>query len=264
MKIDNDKLLDAFNRTYNKYNKLFGSNDSSFCYRVFAEGISKYLSRLKAIGFENLEHLLDLGCGFGQWTIPLALINNFVEAIDISSGRLFFLDNLIKDLELKNINIQWSDINQLPYERNSFNGIFCYGVIHLSNWKKTLLEINRVLKPEGLLYVNALGLGWFIHCWLNEPNKVKDFSPKLNAGRTLYNTALLLEGKTPVDPTSFVIDCREMENALHSTGFEILGTGGEGTVNLSGVDLPIQSNFKGNYYGFEGVYEIVAQKKLNK
>ena len=53
-------------------------NDADFFKRVWNTNIEIYSNRLKAIGFENQEKVLDAGFGMGQWIIALSELNTNV------------------------------------------------------------------------------------------------------------------------------------------------------------------------------------------
>lgn len=71
-----------------------GHNDRLFLQRIYADGLDKYTDRLQAIGFAEHEHVLDAGCGYGQWSLALAGMNQAVSACDISPLRVNFLGDL--------------------------------------------------------------------------------------------------------------------------------------------------------------------------
>ena len=118
----------------------------------------------------------------------LCTLNNHVYSCDISLSRINFLQYLQKELGIENLSSCQSQINPLPYPSSTFDAVFCYGVIFLTKWKDTLKEFYRVLKPDGKIYVNANGLGWYIFLWNTEHNKTEDYDPKKVAANTFKET----------------------------------------------------------------------------
>ncbi|CAG8560676.1 9005_t:CDS:2 [Ambispora leptoticha] len=94
--------------------------------------------------------ILDVGCGPGQWSLEVA--QEFPEAqvygIDINSNF---------PSEIKPINCEFvlGDVeNPLPWEDNYFDYVFMrymFGAIKVKSWPPLLQEINRVLKPGGII-----------------------------------------------------------------------------------------------------------------
>lgn len=101
--------------------------------------------------------ILDVGCGTGGTAILLKKQGfNNVFGIDSSNVAIGFC----KKRGLKNIKI--SRAENIPYASNYFDVVICLDVLyHLGiDRNKTLKEINRVLKPEGLFYSQEPSYDW--------------------------------------------------------------------------------------------------------
>lgn len=240
------------------YQSILNENDYSFVKRVFEGGLEKYENRLKAIGFENLGKVLDAGCGFGQWTLALSGLNEKVIGTDISSIRLAVAKDLAQEEGLSNAEFRFATLEKQPFDDETFDAVFCYGAIFISDPKKVLNEFFRVLKPGGKIYTNANGLGWSLNLWKNEPNKTADYNPRINVAKAFQNTVDYLSGK-PKGEGQLIIEKKEMVSWMEEIGFQIDDIGAEGTLIKNSV---FRSNpfFKGEYFGFDGVYEILAKK----
>ena len=238
---------------------FLSKNDFAFASRVFAAPLECYRDRLEAIGFQGMENVLDAGCGFGQWLVPLAQLNANVSACDVAGERLIIADRVCQDIKPKPV-FRNCPLEALDFPQNSFDGAFCYGVIHASEWRKSIREFSRVLKKDGKLYLTANGLGWYLHCWKNQPNKTQDYDPRLVATRALLNTVAYERYSHLEDATSgLIIEQEALKKHLEDAGFLVDKIAAEGTINLSG--RKIQPNFKGEYEGHTGVYEVLAVKK---
>ena len=183
-----NQFMDKYRCVFDPHKKKLGDNDTLFLDRVFAGGIGPYESRLKSLGFIGKAHVLDAGCGFGQWSLALSALNKQISACDISPLRIDFLREIISEANISNIAPLCSGIDKLPYSDNSFDVVFCYGVIFLTPWRKSLAELARVLKKNGVLYVNANGLGWYLFLLQEEHNKAKDYDPKSLAAKAFSDT----------------------------------------------------------------------------
>lgn len=94
-------------------------------------------------------HVLDLGCGIGQYT-DYWLRNGFcVTSADISINAL----NALKERTPAATTVELDMSKSLPFADGSFNVVFANLSIHYFDEETTLAlsnEIHRVLKPGGL------------------------------------------------------------------------------------------------------------------
>ena len=101
-------------------------------------------------------NLLDLGTGLGRHAIYFSKQGFNVSAMDISEYAIDYLKNwAIK--ENLTINTEVGDMLCLPYPDQSFDCIFAYHVISHTNsvgLEKIIAEIERVLKPNGEVYLS--------------------------------------------------------------------------------------------------------------
>lgn len=101
-------------------------------------------------------NLLDLGTGLGRHAIYFSKQGFNVSAMDLSEYAIDYLKNwAIK--ENLSINTEVGDMSRLPYPDQSFDCIFAYHVISHTNsigLEKTIAEIERVLKPNGEVYLS--------------------------------------------------------------------------------------------------------------
>jgi len=100
--------------------------------------------------------LLDLGTGLGRHAIYFSKQGFNVTAMDISDYAVQYLKTwAAKENQL--INAEVGDMLSLNYSNQSFDCIFAYHVISHTDsigMKKTIAEIERVLKPNGEVYLS--------------------------------------------------------------------------------------------------------------
>lgn len=108
--------------------------------------------------FDKKDKILDLACGYGRFTIPLAKKGYNIEGIDITP---IFIARARKDAKKEKLLIKFTlgDIRKLPYKDDSFNKIICMwsAFIELNNRKdqlKAIKEMNRVLIKGGFVFID--------------------------------------------------------------------------------------------------------------
>jgi len=96
--------------------------------------------------------ILEIGCGSGEVARHLFSIlrpKNYI-ATDIDPKTIAQAEKANpKDSP---VIFQVADVRKLPFEKNSFDVVIEFNTLHhVSNWKKGVDEIQRVLKPKGRL-----------------------------------------------------------------------------------------------------------------
>lgn len=237
----------------------FEGNNKYFFDRVWSTPSDVYLTRVKAIGFEGKQNVLDAGFGMGQWLPALAALNKNVFGIEFDKERYEPVQELTGLLGLGNVHLDHGSIEQLPYADEQFDAIFSYSVILCVDYRKALMEFYRVLKPGGKLYFNTNGLGWYLHNLLEGHNHSEGFSSKQMAIDAFNSTIKYFsEGKTT--PATCIITPKfTILKDLEGIGFRNTILDSEGHINVK-KDLNPKPFFKGEYCNEEGVFEVLTQK----
>lgn len=110
----------------------------------------RHLSIIKQ--FASGGRLLDVGCGTGHFL-------KYVKETD-SSWKLFGVEpsGLLRKVAITNsgVVIKNGSLDAIPFGDSYFDIITCYDVLeHSMDLKKNMRELKRVLKPGGLLFVQA-------------------------------------------------------------------------------------------------------------
>lgn len=110
--------------------------------------------------FKN-KKILDLGCGSGRFTCAFAKLGAKVAVgVDLGNDGIKIGKLFAKKNKIKNVKFYKANILKLPFKKNSFDFIFCKGVLHhTGNLKKGLSEMKRVLKPGCSAFLYLYGGG---------------------------------------------------------------------------------------------------------
>ncbi len=102
----------------------------------------------------GIKRVLDLGCGTGRHLVFFSERGYMVYGLDISRNALDSSKRLLEKGGFPAY-LLLGDMSDLPYKDESFDMVLGWRVIHLntkSRILKTLLEVERVLKPSGIFY----------------------------------------------------------------------------------------------------------------
>lgn len=105
------------------------------------------------------DSILELGCGDGSmWKPHIDKLPSDISILlsDISEGMV---GAAMKNLPNRsNISFRQLDIQELPFPDNSFDTVIANMMLyHVPNLSKALLEVKRILKPDGAFYCATFG-----------------------------------------------------------------------------------------------------------
>ncbi len=137
-----------------------------FYKQLGTKGMSSLMTKKRDIGYLKFikshinkeQKILDLACGYGRLTIPLAKAGYKIEGIDLAP-------NFIKDARIlakkSNVKIKFKigDMCSLPYKNSEFDAIICAwsSFNHLlieEDQIKSLSEIYRVINNKGIAIID--------------------------------------------------------------------------------------------------------------
>ena len=139
-----DRLADAYDRGQYRTGR-----------RTFITSRHDHIIRmLSAIGLSDTASVLEAGCGPGNLLPQLASRFGRVCALDASSKMLDIARTRAADF--RNVTYQVGNIEALPFGDESFDLACSAGVIeYLPNIERALQELQRVLRPGGLLILST-------------------------------------------------------------------------------------------------------------
>ena len=137
--------LDAVKKQYNeKLATLFKSLN------VFEPRHQEIIELMETFRPLYIDNILDIGIGIGGFSKYFAQTRGWKTAGTHTNygGE----QNIIRELEALGVDVIEAYIQDLPFDDNSFDAVFCCHVFeHLYDWDKAFREIRRVLKPHGYL-----------------------------------------------------------------------------------------------------------------
>lgn len=110
--------------------------------------------------------LLEVGCSMGNDTIQFARRGMRVTGVDITPVAI---DLIRQRFELYSLtgDFRVADAEALPFEDNTFDVVYSFGVLHHTpNTAGSIEEVRRVLKPSGKAHImlyNTFSLNWLAH-----------------------------------------------------------------------------------------------------
>ncbi len=250
MQVERDLLIE--------FSKGLKGNDKEFFLRVF-NNQSKYEDRLKAIKFFGKERVLDAGFGMGQWLLPLTKLNHDVCGIEFDTTRVQLAQDLTNHLGIGNLEIKQGSTENLPYSDNSFDAIFCYGVLFVTDIKKSLLEFYRVLKKGGVMYFSMNALGWYLMCIMEEHNKTVDYDPRQKSIEALKVSLEYFFKGSHRKGNQYFMTKNMINELLLSYGLKNIIVKNEGEINfIDDRDLSFYPSKE--YLGEDFIYDVHCQK----
>lgn len=101
------------------------------------------------IDLNRVHKVLDIGCGVGFMARYLnERYGMEVMGVDVDPEQIECAEEYSKEHD--EVHFAVADATQLPFEDNNFDLVMSFMVIHhIGDWKRTLQEIRRVLKPQG-------------------------------------------------------------------------------------------------------------------
>ena len=224
----------------------------------FQRGLDYYNYRLKVINFIGYNHVLDAGCGFGQYSFILSQHNKKVSAIDLNRNYIEIARSISKLFNSENISFNQGDLHKINANSQKFDAIFCYGVLMYTKENEVLKEFSRILKPGGQLYICSDGPGLPFYKIITLGIKKLELRPILS-GINLLIQSIWVNGfrKYILYPTFMTKN--NILKLLKSNNFTVQYYGPDGSYgNLN--NKYFTAHCGKTYFGLPHDYEIIATK----
>ncbi|MGW9984814.1 demethylmenaquinone methyltransferase / 2-methoxy-6-polyprenyl-1,4-benzoquinol methylase [Staphylococcus cohnii] len=108
---------------------------------------------MKEMNVKNGSKALDVCCGTADWTISLSkAVGPSGEVIGVDFSENMLEVGKKKTTDMHNIQLIHGDAMNLPFEDNEFDYVTIgFGLRNVPDYLATLKELNRVLKPGGMV-----------------------------------------------------------------------------------------------------------------
>ena len=121
---------------YNEYSGFFKSQRD------------KYFKKILSNHFKNIPLVVDVGCGQGDFLTQAKELGINAEGID---DKDFWVTRCVK----KGLKVKKGSIFEIPYDDNSVDGIFLQSVLEHADAVKSMKEISRAIKNEGIVAISC-------------------------------------------------------------------------------------------------------------
>ncbi len=112
------------------------------------------------IDISSVTRVLEIGCGIGVLSSYLAKKYNWeVLGADLDSEQI--QEAKRRNPESERLKFLEADVTKLPFKNYEFNMVLSFDVLHhIPKWNNALIEISRVLQPDGYYVFNDLVFSW--------------------------------------------------------------------------------------------------------
>ncbi|HLC92670.1 MAG TPA: class I SAM-dependent methyltransferase [archaeon] len=122
----------------------------------FYETREEYM--LDFMGLKGNEKIIDVGCGSGTFSRVLAEKHPKakITGVDISEHAISFARKTAKEKNIGNLKFISASISSIPVKSGSFDvAVVSHLIEHVKNPENDLKEVNRILKPNGILILTT-------------------------------------------------------------------------------------------------------------
>lgn len=217
-----------------------------------SRSVETYTTRLDMAGLTGFPEVLDAGCGIGQWARAFILTGSRVTALDLTLERLAIASEINRESPPGAFRTVHGSISALPFQKETFDVVFCYGTLMFADVQAALQEFYRVLRPGGVVYVNISSWGWYVN------RALRPYRFGLGPAKMIARTLLRRRSGVVLSRSNF-------EKILLNHGFSVEALGPEATCTLhetEGANDTALSFYPGRILGMSGVVEALGRKPV--
>ncbi|WP_343581082.1 cyclopropane-fatty-acyl-phospholipid synthase family protein [Acinetobacter sp.] len=151
-----------------KYSACFFANDQTTLDEAEALALQIYSERAQ---LKNGQHILELGCGWGSFTLWMAehYPDSHITAVSNSSTQRHYILSEAAKRGLRNVEIVTCDVNVLELKQQTFDRVVSVEMFeHVRNYQRLFEKIQSWLKADGMLWCHI-----FCHRFLHYPFEIK-------------------------------------------------------------------------------------------
>lgn len=154
------------NETYKKITSdIYGNLFTNYNEKLFDESVGLFFLRHKKwnedLGWFKDKVCLDAGCGGGRFLVALSQLGaKEVKGIDISREAVGVANARLKQRGYSQSTAVEASVLDIPFPNSYFDYVISSGVVHHTpDPHKAFLELVRVLKPKGKIFLSVYGRG---------------------------------------------------------------------------------------------------------
>lgn len=151
-----EEIEQRFDADVERFSNLESSQANTIDAVLNMELITDGIKRL----YPNLENLLDIGCGAGNYAVKTIMKTHNqlnVDLVDLSQPMLDRAKQRVEEVSDGRVQIYKGDFRSVSLEENNYDVIIATAVLHHlrddADWEKSLKKIYNLLKPGGSLWV---------------------------------------------------------------------------------------------------------------
>lgn len=127
----------------------------------------------KRAGIEDGQKILDLGCGWGSFSLYAAIRfpNAHITAVSNSNNQRNYIEEIAERKSIKNLKVTTCDINDLVLDEKFDRAVSIEMFEHMRNYYTLFKKVAEFLNDQGKLFVHV-----FCHCQVPFTYEVKSSS----------------------------------------------------------------------------------------
>lgn len=163
-----DLLQKIIYKIRGKIHKHFGKIYNMYTYNAERHYFDLYYKHIKNhIPFSS--NILDIGCQYGRFTIPLANEGHKITATDLKEKYFKFVKSNLKSSDQVEFHKEKIHETIDGHPRNYYDVILCLELLYnLTGTDEILVGLKKLLKPQGLLVTSHRTMGYYTYRYIKE------------------------------------------------------------------------------------------------